>query len=177
LERRIFGEDDVRDAGRDARLALGLAVDATAPPFSLNDLDGNPVSLHGLLAQGRSVVALFMDPDCDACSAMLPDVERWQQALRPGTDLIIISRGAIERNIEKFGNRPIRHVLLERAGEVSHAFRCPGTPAAVWISADGRIASSLVMGPAGIRTLVKAIYADNSAPSGVRLESPALSVQ
>jgi hypothetical protein len=175
LELQFFGKNGVQ--AKRAQGHLGLAVDANAPEFSLNDLNGLEVSLHGLLSQGSTVVAIFMDPDCDACDAMLPNVELWQKALLPATELIIISRGPVEQNIAKFGNRSIRNVLVERAREISNAFRCPGTPAAVWISADGRVASSLAMGPAAIGALVKAIQADDNPLPSVSLESARLLVQ
>ena len=145
-------------------MALGLPVDAPAPNFILNDLNGIAISLHDFLSRGHSLVIIFMDPDCEACATLLSEVEKWQIELRPATDVIVISRGTVGENLAMFGNRPIRDVLVECVREVSHAYRCPATPAAVWISQDGSVASSLAMGPAGIKSLVKAISADNVEP-------------
>jgi hypothetical protein len=174
LSRRIAaleaGNDSAHQGERSGKVALGLPVDAPAPNFTLNDLNGIAVSLQDLLARGHSLVVIFMDPDCEACATLLPEVEKWQIELRPATDVIVISRGTVGENLAMFGSRPISNVLIERVREVSHAFRCPATPAAVWISGDGSVASSLAMGPTGIKTLVKAISADNSLSANSPIE-------
>jgi hypothetical protein len=161
LERKVFENSNYQRPG-DAPIQLGLPLDDVAPKFTLNNLNGQEVSLQGLLSQGKSVVAIFMDPDCDPCTAMLPNIEFWQKTLPPRTELVVISRGTIAQNIAKFGNRAIRNVLIQRDREVANEFQCRGTPGAVWISPDGRVASSLAMGPPAIITLITAVQADSN---------------
>ncbi|HET7552096.1 MAG TPA: TlpA family protein disulfide reductase, partial [Gemmatimonadaceae bacterium] len=80
---------------------------------------------------------------------------RWQRELADRIDVIVISRDSPEANIAKAEKHGLRDVLLQRKREVGEAYQVESTPAAVLVSADGKIASRLAYGPDGIGALVR----------------------
>lgn len=127
-----------------------------APQFDLPDLDGQRVTLAGLLAGGREVVLFFTDPSCRPCDALLPEIERWQEAYGERLTFAVLSQGTPSANREKSEAYGVRTVLLRGGNEVASAYRCPGTPGAVIVDRDGRIASRVAFGGTAIRQLVDA---------------------
>jgi hypothetical protein len=69
-------------------------------------------------------------------------------------EICLISSGSTEDNAEAERLR-LNHVLLQDAYEVMEAYRAPGTPSAVMVSPDGRIASSVAIGAAAVEPLIR----------------------
>ena len=134
-----------------------------APEFLLPDLQGNPVSLSDLRAGGRPVLLLFMDPGCGPCASLLPEVASWGARLSDLFTLAVLSRGTAESHMAWTAQHDIGLVLLadESVVERYHAL---GTPAAVLVDGEGRLAGPVAQGAAAIRSLVAA-----SAPLPARL--------
>src|SRR5829696_1478237 len=78
--------------------AEGLPVGSTAPDFNLSGLHGETLTLDALRSSGKPVMALFTDPGCGPCNAMLPDVGRWQEEHAQKLTLALVSRGEVEEN-------------------------------------------------------------------------------
>jgi len=127
-----------------------------APQVDLPDLDGQRVTLAGLLAGGREVVLFFTDPACHPCDALLPEIGRWQAAYGELLTFAVLSQGTPSANREKIEAYGVQTVLLQGGNEVGSAYRCPGTPGAVIVDRDGRIASRVASGGTAIRQLVDA---------------------
>ena len=132
----------------------GLPVGSEAPEFSLSGLHGETLTLEALRSSGKTVMALFTDPGCGPCNAMLPDVGRWQREHAHKLTLALISRGAVEENRTKAQEHGLSNVLLQKDWEVSESYELMGTPSAVLISSDGKIASLVAGGDEGIRGLL-----------------------
>src|SRR4029450_11056678 len=81
--------------------AEGLPVGSTAPEFILSGLHGESLTPEALRSSGKTVMALFTDPGCGPCNAMLPDVGRWQEEHAQKLTLALISRGTVEENETK----------------------------------------------------------------------------
>jgi thiol-disulfide isomerase/thioredoxin len=96
----------------------------------------------------------FTDPGCGPCNAMLPEVGRWQEEHAQKLTLSLISRGEVEENKTKAQEHGLRNVLLQKDWEVSGSYEVKGTPSAVLISADGKVASPVAGGAEGIRALL-----------------------
>ena len=122
-----------------------------APQFDLPDLDGHRVTLAGLLAGGREVVLFFTDPSCRPCDALLPEIGRWQEAYGALLTFAVLSQGTPSANREKAEAYGVQTVLLQGGNEVASAYRGPGTPGAVIVDRDGRIASRVASGGTAIR--------------------------
>jgi peroxiredoxin len=134
--------------------AEGLPVGSQAPNFSLSGLYGETFTLEALRAPGKPVMMLFTDPGCGPCNAMLPEVARWQEEYAEKLTLTLISRGEVEENKTKASEHGLRKVLLQKDWEVSESYEVTGTPSAVLISPEGKIASPVAGGAEGIRGLL-----------------------
>jgi thiol-disulfide isomerase/thioredoxin len=113
------------------------------------------MTLDGLRATGKPVLLLFMDPGCNPCNAMLPEVGEWQREHAGGMTIAIVSRGSVEENRAKSTEHGIVNVLLQRDREVAEAYQMPGTPTAILIDPDGTISSPLAFGQDEIEALVE----------------------
>src|SRR5215208_3436886 len=140
----------------------GLAVGQEAPHFSLKGLHGETLTLDALRSSGKPVMAIFTDPGCGPCNALLPEVGRWQEEHAYKLTLSLISRGEVEENKTKTQEHALKNVLLQNNWEVSESYEVRGTPSAVLISADGKIASPVAGGAEGIRGLLS--YAVGERP-------------
>src|ERR1019366_5264737 len=108
-----------------------------APAFELPELfNGSILTLDTLRTERRPIVLIFSDPDCGPCSALLPDIARWEREQAATLTIAFISRGSQEINRVKIGEHRLKHVLLQNDREVAEAYRANGTPAAVLISLD-----------------------------------------
>jgi peroxiredoxin len=142
--------------------AEGLPVGSAAPEFTLSGLYGETLTLEALRSSGKTVMMLFTDPGCGPCNAMLPDVGRWQEEHANKLNLSLVSRGEVEENKTKAQEHALKNVLLQNNWEVSESYEVRGTPSAVLISADGKIASPVAGGAEGIRGLLS--YAVGERP-------------
>lgn len=103
----------------------GLAIGTPAPSFE---------RLPSLLGQGKPVLLLFSDPQCGPCQELAPHVANWQ---RVHADEVTI--GVIEG---------------DGASEIADAYGARGTPTAILVDTDGRVASPVAGGSAGIEDLM-----------------------
>ena len=142
--------------------AEGLPVGSEAPQFSLSGLHGETLTLEALRSSGKTVMMLFTDPGCGPCNAMLPDVGRWQEEHAKKLTLSLVSRGEVEENKTKASEHGLSNVLLQKNWEVSESYQVRGTPSAVLISPDGKVASPVAGGAEGIRGLLS--YAVGERP-------------
>jgi peroxiredoxin/uncharacterized membrane protein YphA (DoxX/SURF4 family) len=140
--------------GTPVHQAEGLPVGSKAPEFVLSGLHSESITLEALRSSGKPVMALFTDPGCGPCNAMLPEVGRWQEEHVQKLTLSLISRGEVEENKTKAQEHGLSNVLLQKDWEVSESYQVRGTPSAVLISPDGKIASPVSGGEEGIRALL-----------------------
>jgi thiol-disulfide isomerase/thioredoxin len=148
--------------GSTVHQAEGLPVGSASPEFSLSGLHGETLTLDALRSSGKPVMALFTDPGCGPCNAMLPEVGRWQVEHAQKLTLALISRGDLEENKTKAQEHGLSNVLLQKDWEVSESYEVRGTPSAVLIAADGKVASPVAGGAEGIRDLLS--YAVGERP-------------
>jgi peroxiredoxin len=97
---------------------------------------------------------LFTDPGCGPCNAMLPEVGRWQEEHTQKLTLALICRGEVEESKTKAQEHGLSNMLLQKDWEVSEAYEVRGTPSAVLIDTDGKVASPVAGGAEGIRGLL-----------------------
>jgi peroxiredoxin len=132
--------------------AVAAVVGDEAPEVDLTDLAGEGLSLERFSNQAR--VILFWNPGCGYCRRMLPDLKAWEGeegADRP--QLIIVSSGSVDDNRALALQSPVG---LDPAGfSIAQRYGVTGTPSAVLISPEGRIASQVAVGAPAILTLLK----------------------
>jgi thiol-disulfide isomerase/thioredoxin len=120
--------------------APGLPPGAPAPPLDdLSVLSGGAPSLAG-----RESLVLFWNPDCGFCRSMHEDLLAWEsEASDSAPQLVVISSGD-EAGTRAEGFRS--PVLLDPEFSVGEAFSAAGTPSAVLIDGEGRVASQVLVG-------------------------------
>jgi thiol-disulfide isomerase/thioredoxin len=127
----------------------GLPIGTEAPLLELPALDGEPVSLADL--RGRDALLVFWNPDCGFCRSMHEDLLAWEAAADgEGPRLVVVSSGDAEgTRAEGFSST----VILDEEFAAGTAFSANGTPMAVLVDAQGRIASSVVAGADAVLAL------------------------
>jgi protein-disulfide isomerase len=140
-------QDD--DNGAQPVQSATLSVGAPAPLLMLPDLDGMPRSLTEF--QRGSTLLLFWDPACGFCQRMLDELKAWEAHPPKGApQLVLISSGSVEANRSMGLQSPI---LLDLGFSAGRQFGATGTPMAVLLDAQGRIASELAAGAAAVLKL------------------------
>jgi peroxiredoxin len=149
-----LGGQPLRPAGGRAGSPSGLPVGSRAPSFRLAGVHGEATTLEALQGGGKPILLLFTDPGCDPCMSLLPEIGRWQHEHGGELTVALISRGPMEANRVKAAEDGLARVLVQHDLEVAEAYRSPGTPSAVVVDTDGRIATATVAGAEAIRSLV-----------------------
>ena len=132
----------------------GLAIGASAPGFTIPDLDGHPHSLDSLRASGKPVLLIFSSPHCESCQALVPKLPGLAALHEHAFRMVLISRGSVQRNLEKAKDLGTLLVLLQQDNEVADAYDCTLTPAAVVVDANGVIQSQLAVGALAITQFI-----------------------
>jgi len=134
-----------------SRTSTDAAAEATdnrelAPAWTLNDVNGNPVSNESF--KGKVVVVDFWATWCPPCREEIPHYVELQKELGPkGLVIVGISLDArgpsiVKPFMEKFG---INYTVVMDDGEVSEAFGgIEGIPTTFVIDRKGRIASKKI---------------------------------
>ena len=106
---------------------------------------------------------LFTDPNCGPCTVMLPKVGRWQEEHQEKLTIALVSRGGPQENRAKAQEHGVGSVLLQVDWEISEAYRVVGTPSAVLITPEGKVASPVFGGEQDIEALLT--HAVGSVPT------------
>ena len=127
----------------------GLPLGAEAPALELPSLVGEKISLASL--RGGDALLLFWNPECSFCRSMHDDVLAWEASANGVTPrLVLVSSGDAESTRAE-GFRSL--VLLDEEFAAGAAFNANGTPMAVLVDAEGRIASPVAAGAEAVLAL------------------------
>jgi len=113
LEARLGAGGVLPPSSNGAQQAAGLPVGSQAPGFSLSGFHGETLTLESLRSSAKPVMLVFTDPDCGPCTAMLPQVGRWQQEHSEKLTVALVSRGKPEENRAKMAEHGLTAVLLQ----------------------------------------------------------------
>lgn len=122
-----------------------------APSFTLPDLDGDPVD-GSMFGVGPTLV-VFWNPSCGFCQKMLPELQAWDASparAQGAQRLLLVSTGTVEQN-RAMGLRST--ILLDRGSTVASAFGAHGSPMAVLVDEQGRLASEVAAGAQAVLAL------------------------
>ncbi len=142
-----------------AQAPRGVAsIGKDAPVVELSNLDGEPVKLADFA--GHPTAVLFWNPGCGFCQRMVDDLKAWEADKPEGApNLLVVSTGEAEQNRQQGLKSPI---LLDSGFTVGRAFGASGTPSAVLVDAEGKIASGLAVGGPTVISLLR-----NEAPQNL----------
>ncbi len=125
-------------------------VGEVAPEVRLTDLEGHAVELKDF--RGQEVLVLLWNPGCGFCQQMLPEIKEWELNPPQGAPkLLVVSAGTEEAN-KKMGL--ISPVVLDQQFSVGRAFGARGTPSAVLVDEEGRVASEVAVGAQAVLELL-----------------------
>lgn len=135
-----------------APVPITKRVGEFAPEVKLSDLEGDTVELKDF--RGEKTLMLFWNPECGFCQQMLPDLREWEAApQKDAPKLLVISAGTKEAN-EAMGLGST--VTLDPSFAAGRAFGVGGTPSAVLVDEEGRIASEVAVGAPAVLELTRA---------------------
>ena len=155
------GIDAIRALVDKATLPPPLKKGDRVPALRLADLNGRTVDFATL--RGRRRLLLFWNSSCGFCEAMLEDLKAWERT-RPedAPELLVIAAGSSEANREH-GLRS--RVLLDPNFRAGQLFGAGGTPSALVLDEDGRVASDVGVGAPAVFALTAAVPADRFLPA------------
>ena len=139
----------------------GLPIGGFFPDFELYDVNANLLSLTKLKERETPTLFFFVSPTCNPCRALLPEIEQWRKDLLGKVDLVFISSGKAQDNIDKFGNNPMLPILLQKKREVADAVKAQWTPTVILMDANGRVASHATAGDNAIRSLIEQLKTED----------------
>ncbi|MTE16668.1 MauE/DoxX family redox-associated membrane protein [Nocardia aurantiaca] len=136
--------------------AEGLPPGAVAPEFELLNAAGGRTTLETLLGFGRAVLLVFVHPACEMCAALARELPRWQARTERTLTIAVVGNGDVAEHLRwgrehGLGEIP---VLVQQGNEAALRYRVRGTPSAVLIDADGRVAAPVARGAMAIRDVL-----------------------
>lgn len=141
-----------------------------APDVSLPDLSGKTVSLNDF--KGSPTMVLFWNPGCGFCRKMTDEIKAWEASPPAGAPkLLIVSTGTVEANQALGLASP---TVLDEGFKTGRAFGASGTPSAVLIDAQGRIASAVSVGSPNVMAMARGEQAPPPAPAQPSAPAPAV---
>jgi thiol-disulfide isomerase/thioredoxin len=126
---------------------------AVAPRFEAGTLAGGRTSLDDLLAPGLPLLLVTLSPGCGPCKRLRPDVAAWAQIFADQLTVAVLATGTPEANAASYADTPHLTVVIDD-GDVRARLGTTGTPSAVVVGPDGRLASGVAGGEALVRRLL-----------------------
>jgi peroxiredoxin len=127
-------------------------VGEEAPEVKLPDLQGNTVELVHF--RGEQTLVLFWNPGCGFCQQMLSELREWEQnPPEEAPKVLVVSAGTEEANREQGLSST---VVVDQNFATGRAFGASGTPSAVLVDAQGKVASDIVVGAPAVLELAGA---------------------
>jgi len=133
---------------------IGLPVGTVAPDFELPDATGKKRNLASLLEGQDQILLVFLSPHCKPCQAVATNLPKWAREHERLPEIIIVSRGSTDDNLEKLKDTDPSRVLLQQNLETAAAYDCTSTPAAVLVGSDRLIRSQSAVGGVAIQQLL-----------------------
>lgn len=121
------------------------AVDSAAPQFSLQDIDGKPLSLANY--QGKVVLLNFWATWCTPCRGEIPQFVEFQNTLGPqGLQLIGISMDDEAKPVHEFYQQfKMNYPVAIGSANLAESYGgVLGLPVTFLIGRDGRIAAKYI---------------------------------
>jgi thiol-disulfide isomerase/thioredoxin len=104
--------------------------------------------------RGEKTLVLLWNPGCGLCQRMLDDLKRWEaNPPEAAPNLLVVSAGTAEANTEMGLGSP---VVLDEQFAIGSTFGASGTPSAVLVDEEGKVASELAVGAPAVLTLAGA---------------------
>jgi peroxiredoxin/uncharacterized membrane protein YphA (DoxX/SURF4 family) len=155
------GADAIHSLVAKATVPPPLAKGELAPDLALPDLTGESVGLRAL--RGHRHLLLFWNPDCGFCQEMLEDIKAWERdPPEDAPQLLVVSTGNPDPNRAQGFLAP---VVLDQGFKTGQLFGADGTPSAVLLDEDCRVASGVGVGAAEVFALARGTVGHALSPA------------
>ncbi|WP_068030062.1 MauE/DoxX family redox-associated membrane protein [Nocardia mexicana] len=136
--------------------AEGLPVGAVAPEFELLDAAGERIGLAQLLIGGRQLLLVFVHPGCELCAALARELPRWHARTADLLTIVVVGNGDIGDHVRWGREQGLGEIpaLVQQGNEAALRYRVRGTPSAVLIGREGRVAAPVARGAMAVRELI-----------------------
>jgi hypothetical protein len=134
--------------------ADGVVRRPQAAEFTLPSMSGGSMSLPELVTEGRPALLVFASSGCRPCTALYPEIGRWQREYGGVLTVAVLARGDRAVNQMKAADARVVRVLIDDDGMVARAYRALPTPSGVLVGPDRRLRSAVAIGADAIRGLV-----------------------
>lgn len=126
-----------------------------APPFTLNNLEGQKVSLASFTSQ-KPTLLVFWATWCPTCTEEIPVLNDWTKKY-PALQIVGVNVQEPAERVKAFvDQRGIRYpILLDTEGEVAGLYGLVGIPAAILVGKDGSVLYFGFSLPKNIETLIR----------------------
>jgi len=148
------GSADRAGGGPSASLAAGGGSEKVAPDFTLEDMEGQQISLSD--SNGKVRLVDFWATWCAPCREEIPMLNELQETFGDGLQILAISdedSGVIREFVEEYD---VHYTNLVGTVDVTEAYGVLGLPTAYLLDGEGRIVESF-MGPKPRKVLTKKI--------------------
>ncbi|MCF0160626.1 MAG: TlpA family protein disulfide reductase [Bacteroidaceae bacterium] len=124
-----------------------LQPGTVAPDFTLNDIDGNPLSLSSL--RGKYVVVDFWGSWCIWCVRGIPKMKEYYEKYKDKMEILGVDcRETVEKWKEgvKANELPWKHVYnpSKTEGDIAPLYHVPGYPTKALVDPEGKIVKVIV---------------------------------
>jgi len=127
----------------EAQDQIGIAVGATPEAVTLENLEGNPVSLADFIGK-KPVLLEFWATWCPLCKALEPRVQAAFEKYGGEVEFLIVAV-AVNQTLRRVGRHAAEHempgrILWDGEGAAVRAFMAPSTSYVVVLNAEGKVA-------------------------------------
>ncbi len=143
----------------------GPAVGDPVAPFALPDLAGHEVTLQEFLDRDQRVLLVNWSPSCGFCEMIAPDLAEHQaRLLSSGVQLILVSSGDAVKNLQLAQEHGLNcPILLQPDSGRLDIFRNQGTPVALVVDQESKVATPLSVGAYAVPELIRSLVAESAA--------------
>jgi len=123
----------------------GLAEGSAAPDFTLNDINGKPLSLKSL--QGKYVILDFWGSWCIWCIRGVPKMKEYYQKYNGKFEILGIDCGDTDKKWKaavKEHELPWLHVYNPKGSSLLKDYGIEGFPTKIIVGPDGKIVKTIV---------------------------------
>ncbi len=142
---------------------MGIAIGATPPPVTIQDLDGRPVNL-GVMIGKQPVLIEFWATWCPLCAALLPRLDSAYARHKDHVAFVAVavavneSPASVKRHLAR-QPQPFPFLWDANGGAV-RAFQAPSTSYIVLLDAKGRVVYTGVGAEQDIETALQKVVGD-----------------
>jgi thiol-disulfide isomerase/thioredoxin len=147
-------------AKREAEAAKKQAAGVEAPDFTLNDLQGKPLSLKSL--RGKYVILDFWGSWCGWCIKGFPEMKEYYNKYKGKFEILGVDCNDTEakwKEAVKKNELPWLHVYNPRESSVLSDYGVQGFPTKIIVGPDGKIVKTIVGEDPAFYTLLDELFA------------------